>query len=733
MGKDKQMNKELEHHNCREYFRYKTVIRIDKNILEEGREKQREEAVRLTKIWYQKAMELGDTELEKYFYQKFLENSSDCQGKNQRYGKLKRDYFSVIEKQIQKEQIQNIFFLEHLSLNSDKNNYDVSAEGDGTVRLWVEKNREGYDLYISGEGGIRAPQDCSGLFGGFGNVKQIAFGKSFNTENVKNMCGMFSGCQSLEKLDVSNFNTEKVLDMSSMFEGCRKLKELDLRHFNTENLVDMSGMFWDCEQLEKLNMSNFNTENVKDMSIMFFRCLRLGELDVRNFCTGNVKNMSGMFGDCEQLEKLNMNRFNTESVEDMSYMLSGCKCLRELDLYNFDTGNVKDMSSMFYDCEQLEQLNIKNFNTENVEDMSDMFNGCKRLRGLDLYNFDTGNVEDMSGMFYDCEQLEQLNIKKFNTENVEDMSDMFSGCRCLKELDLHNFDTGNVRSMHNMFSWCIQLKVLNTEKFDVEWVKDISEIFFGCECLEKVQGVRVLERLSDEKNAQAMYLLGVYYEGGGETEVDISKAMEYYKEAAEAGFVKACLHLGDCYFWGKGVKKNRESALKWWEEAALNGNSEAAIKAAKERMKDNYAYALIQAEALADTAYRIGDSEAVLLLAEINTRLGNGTGPTKKAEREQYYQKADQFYKEAEQKDLQYASAERAFYYITKVYEPDKKKGIQILETCAAKKDALAQYYLGLCYMTGDGVKKNKLYGESLIRLAAEQGIEQAKRKLGKW
>lgn len=82
-------------------------------------------------------------------------------GENQRYGKLKRDYFSVIEKQIQKEQIQNIFFLEHLSLNSDKNNYDVSAEGDGTVRLWVEKNREGYDLYISGEGGIRAPQDCN--------------------------------------------------------------------------------------------------------------------------------------------------------------------------------------------------------------------------------------------------------------------------------------------------------------------------------------------------------------------------------------------------------------------------------------------------------------------------------------------------------------------------------------------------------------------------------------------
>lgn len=51
-----------------------------------------------------------------------------------------------------------------------------------------------------------------------------------------------------------------------------------------------------------------------------------------------------------------------------------------------------------------------------------------------------------------------------------------------------------------------------------------------------------------------------------------------------------------------------------------------------------------------------------------------------------------------------------------------------MLEECIAHEDGLAQYYLGLCYMRGLGVKKDKQYGKSLIKLAAEQGIEQAKR-----
>ena len=39
---------------------------------------------------------------------------------------------------------------------------------------------------------------------------------------------MFDGCESLQKLDVSNFDTSNVTDMYGMFYNCSSLQELDV-------------------------------------------------------------------------------------------------------------------------------------------------------------------------------------------------------------------------------------------------------------------------------------------------------------------------------------------------------------------------------------------------------------------------------------------------------------------------------------------------------------------------
>ena len=43
-----------------------------------------------------------------------------------------------------------------------------------------------------------------------------------------------------------------------------------------------------------------------------------------------------------------------------------------------------------------------------------------------------------------------------------------------------------------------------------------------------------------------------------------------------------------------------------------------------------------------------------------------------------------------------------------------------------------AQYELGVCYETGDGVGKNEVKAVELYRKAAEQGYAEAQYKLGK-
>ena len=60
--------------------------------------------------------------------------------------------------------------------------------------------------------------------------------------------------------------------MENMFYNCNRLISLDVSSFNTNNVKNMCGMFYGCSSLEELNLSNFNTNNVTTMSYMFYGC-----------------------------------------------------------------------------------------------------------------------------------------------------------------------------------------------------------------------------------------------------------------------------------------------------------------------------------------------------------------------------------------------------------------------------------------------------------------------------
>ena len=65
---------------------------------------------------------------------------------------------------------------------------------------------------------------------------------------------MFSGCSSLQSINLSSFNTTNVKDMSCMFSYCSSLQSIDLSSFNTTNVEDMSYMFAGCSSLKKENV-----------------------------------------------------------------------------------------------------------------------------------------------------------------------------------------------------------------------------------------------------------------------------------------------------------------------------------------------------------------------------------------------------------------------------------------------------------------------------------------------
>lgn len=218
----------------------------------------------------------------------------------------------VMGSTIPRNQIQSITFLDTLKY-APTDSWDVSENGDGSVRAWI---KNGSDLFFGANGGING-KNCKSLFYGYCNVSEINFNHCFHTDFATNMASMFDYCPALSVLDVSDFNTANVTAMSGMFYDCASLTSIDLSGFNTSRVTDMSCMFVNCRKITSLDLSSFDTSNVTSMNLMFYKCLTLSNLIIDGFHTANVTDMEKMFYECPKLETIHgIEGFDTRNVVD---------------------------------------------------------------------------------------------------------------------------------------------------------------------------------------------------------------------------------------------------------------------------------------------------------------------------------------------------------------------------------------------------------------------------------
>ena len=114
--------------------------------------------------------------------------------------------------------------------------------------------------------------------------------------------------------------------------------------------------------------------------------------------------------------------------------------------------------------------------------------------------------------------------------------------------------------------------------FNAAWVRLAVQYAYG-------QGVEKDEKKAldyvwkavknDSADAYALCHLGMFYEQGIGTDVNMEQAINCYRQAAEMGDPVAHFALGMCYFYGKGVSENIETALEWVNKAAELGYAEA--------------------------------------------------------------------------------------------------------------------------------------------------------------
>ena len=411
------------------------------------------------------------------------------------------------------------------------------------------------------------PTSCYQWFSGFEQLTIIQGIENLNTEEVKNMRGMFESCSRLTFLDVSKFDTENVTNMMFMFYGCKKLTSLDLSSFNTANVTNMNGMFNSCSSLTSLDLSSFDTAKVEEMSLMFGNCTGLTSLDLSKFNTAKVWEMGYMFGGCSGLTSLNLSSFNTAKVTDMMNMFVGCKGLTSLDLSSFNTANVQVMSYMFNGCSGLTTINVSDdFTIGNGCSGDNMFSSCSNLKGatsydpgktgIDMANFDgyftpktitpyvkwdantkvltfkVANTKEAGNGVYDLNKganppgwlgLEVTNYctnvvftPSFKQAKPTSCYQWFFGFWPLTTIEgIENLNTEEVTNMSGMFVECSNLTSLDLSSFNTAKVENMSSMFRVCSGLTSLD-------LSSFNTVKVTNMEGMFSGCSGLTSLDLS-------------------------------------------------------------------------------------------------------------------------------------------------------------------------------------------------------------------
>jgi len=86
---------------------------------------------------------------------------------------------------------------------------------------------------------------------------------------------------------------------------------------------------------------------------------------------------------------------------------------------------------------------------------------------------------------------------------------------------------------------------------------------------------RLLQRLAQNGDTEAMYRLANLYRSGSTPFQNIDKALSWYTRASEAGHTKARYMLGHCYERGIGVPRDMVKAKHWYQAAADQGDTRA--------------------------------------------------------------------------------------------------------------------------------------------------------------
>lgn len=224
----------------------------------------------------------------------------------------------------------------------------------------------------------------------------------------------FMGCSALTKIKgLDTWDTSKVTSMPSVFSGCSSLEELDLSSWDFTNCNTCSGFISGATNIKKLNLSNATGEFLYEVfnGTGGYSPPAMDELILRNIKyntsysissalpNGNVTNIdvsNWTFPDNIRVYGIAMNR-------------------NMVNIVGLDTWNCK-ISSMatgnfFSNCPNLEAITgIENWDVSELTMITTMFNSCPKVKEVNIANWDTSNCTSIAQVFNNMSALEKVDV-----------------------------------------------------------------------------------------------------------------------------------------------------------------------------------------------------------------------------------------------------------------------------------------------------------------------------------
>ena len=241
---------------------------------------------------------------------------------------------------------------------------------------------------------------------------------------------------------------------------------------------------------------------------------------------------------------------------------------------------------------------------------------------------------------------------------------------------------------------------------------------------ENIQRIDFTNHSVDLSDAEVQLEMGNRFYHGFGVHKNRGEAFRWYSKAAKQGNADAQKHLGSCYYNGEGIPQNHTEAVKWYLKAAEQGNADAQYNLGicyeyGEGVPQNHTeavkwYLKAAEQGDVDAQYNLGDCY----------EYGEGV-PQNHTEAVKWYLKA------AEQGCAEAQNNLGSCYYNGEGVEQNFSEAFKWFTKAAEQGCAEAQNNLGSCYYNGEGVEQNFSEAFKWFTKAAEQGNDNAQNSLG--